>query len=249
VGEAKLWTSNVKMQSFNAIIAGSTGATGREIVLHLLKDPTCQRVTAITRRPIPEQEWEKTWPGINIEEAKSKLHIAELNWEGLLSASNNKAFTGEHQEIFRNQDWAVWALGSTRKDAGSAEAFKHIDLEFMGAFANAVKELSGAKHFSQISSQGASASSWFLYPKTKGQADELAMSSFPSVSVFRPGLLGRKEKARGVEKLAAIVAPVMPTDRLGLGVVNDFKQRWAAQRFDSKSILSNSDINKLAAGQ
>jgi oxidoreductase len=63
---------------------------------------------------------------------------------------------------------AFYCLGSTRKDAGSAAEFVKIDYGYLEQIAPICKE-AGIHHFSLVSSQGASASSPFLYMQTKGK--------------------------------------------------------------------------------
>jgi NAD dependent epimerase/dehydratase family enzyme len=53
-------------ESFTALIYGSTGAVGRELVAHLLNSPKWRKVIVIVRNPLAE--WE-THP------KKSKLQV------------------------------------------------------------------------------------------------------------------------------------------------------------------------------
>jgi len=56
--------------------------------------------------------------------------------------------------------------------------------------------------------QGSNKNSWFLYPKTKGLAEEAIIKlQFPRTSIFRPGLLRRGDLARGIENYAQWVMP------------------------------------------
>eukprot|EP00826_Nyctotherus_ovalis_P017343 TRINITY_DN15106_c0_g2_i3.p2 TRINITY_DN15106_c0_g2~~TRINITY_DN15106_c0_g2_i3.p2 ORF type:complete len:154 (+),score=32.90 TRINITY_DN15106_c0_g2_i3:84-545(+) len=62
-------------------------------------------------------------------------------------------------------------------------------------------------HYSVVSSAGASSTSCFTYLKVKGQADEAIQKlGFPSVSIFRPGLLrNRRNDSRCGEKVAGLI--------------------------------------------
>jgi oxidoreductase len=116
----------------------------------------------------------------------------------------------EHPELFAGCDYTFCALGTTRAQAGSAEAFRHIDYDLVAEAAKAAKA-GGCKHFAYVSSQGASASSWFLYPKTKGEIEEhLKTVGFETLDIYRPGLLARGDKARTVEKIAEWIVPALP---------------------------------------
>ena len=138
-------------------------------------------------------------------------------------------------------------MGTTRRDAGSAEKFRKVDLDYVVNSSRLMKE-SGVHHLLLLSSIGAKANSWFLYPQactispspspspspfativtititiyiaqTKGES-EAAVSNlgFDKVSIFRPGFLQRGEDARWVEKIATTVLPGMThTHTVGIG--------------------------------
>lgn len=97
-------------------------------------------------------------------------------------------------------DEAYGCLGTTRKDAGSDAAFRAVDYDLALAFARAAKT-AGAKRFGLVSSLGADANSSFLYPKTKGEAENaVAGLGFETTIIVRPSLLlGKREKPRAIE--------------------------------------------------
>lgn len=78
------------------------------------------------------------------------------------------------------------------------------------------------EHYAQISASGADKTSWFNYMKTKGEADDFAMHQigFSSVSIYRPGLLGRKDKSRTWEAFACKIAPYMPVEAVGQSILS-----------------------------
>ena len=60
--------------------------------------------------------------------------------------------------------------------------------------------------FSLVSSVGANQHSWFLYPRTKGETEQMVLGTgFSITSIIRPGLLDREGATRTVEKLAGRV--------------------------------------------
>jgi hypothetical protein len=65
----------------SAIVAGSTGAVGRELVVSLVADPTVRRVVALTRVEVPRELWAEMWPKINMELAAQKLKVSVMDWE------------------------------------------------------------------------------------------------------------------------------------------------------------------------
>jgi len=82
-------------------------------------------------------------------------------------------------------------LGTTKANAGSAEAFEKIDREYV---VNAAKEARNAELATQriiyLSSTGANSSSPILYARSKGLTEEaLASMGYSDTIIFRPGLL------------------------------------------------------------
>jgi uncharacterized protein YbjT (DUF2867 family) len=107
-------------------------------------------------------------------------------------------------------DDAFCCLGTTRRDAGSAAAFRRVDLDYIVAFARLAKR-AGARRFMLVSSLGASPSSPFLYPRTKGEC-EAAISAigFTTVVILRPSfLLGARAQERAAEAVALRVGQLI----------------------------------------
>jgi uncharacterized protein YbjT (DUF2867 family) len=105
--------------------------------------------------------------------------------------------------VLPDVDDAFCCLGTTRRDAGSAVAFKRVDLDYVVAFARRVRR-AGAVRFMLVSALGASPGSPFLYPRTKGEC-EAAISTigFTTVVIVRPSfLVGARAKARRGEAMA-----------------------------------------------
>ncbi|KAI9145136.1 hypothetical protein BKA69DRAFT_663644 [Paraphysoderma sedebokerense] len=171
----------------SALILGATGAVGKYVLNEALSSPAYKQVTIIGRREID-------YDG----EHKEKLVQKTVNFEKL----------GEQKDQFKGDfDTVFCCLGTTRKDAGSAEAFHKIDHDYVINSANIIHEQSKKDgtsnvHFIYCSSQGANASSMFLYPKTKGLVEnDLNAVGFKKLSIFRPGLLER-DNPRLVESIA-----------------------------------------------
>lgn len=117
-------------------------------------------------------------------------------WPALLS--------GEHLDV------AISTLGSTRKAAGSWEAFEAVDRHAVLAFAEAARQ-AGAKHFLLVSSSGADPNSRNSYLRLKGQVEEAVVSlGFERVDIVRPGLLlGHRQERRLAEGMGQALAPVL----------------------------------------
>lgn len=173
------------MSGLVAAVAGGTGLVGSALLRRLLDDPAVERVIAPTRRPL---------------EPRPKLE--------------NPSLTGPAWPILPRLDEAYGALGTTRKDAGSAAAFRAVDLDLTLSFAEAARE-AGARRFGLVSSVGADPRSRLLYPRTKGEAElAVAAQRFEAVVLARPSLLlGGRARPRAGERVAqsalGALAPVL----------------------------------------
>jgi uncharacterized protein YbjT (DUF2867 family) len=163
-----------------AAVAGATGLVGGHVLRRLLDDPAVERVIAPTRRALP---------------AHPKL-------ENPLMTSGLPVLTGI--------DEAYGCLGTTRKDAGSAEAFRAVDFDLALAFARAARA-GGARRFGLVSSNGANAGSSMLYPRVKGEVEKAVSGlGFETVVIARPSLLlGERARPRAAEKAAEAVLAVL----------------------------------------
>ncbi|GLC44509.1 hypothetical protein PLESTB_000065600 [Pleodorina starrii] len=176
-----------------AVVLGATGAIGEALVNQLVVHPKFKRVVTVGRRALEAVPAES--------ERKAELVQATVNMDALET---------EAKQAFSGADVVFCALGTTRKVAGSAEAFIKVDLDYVAAGARLAME-AGAPHFSLVSAQGANhkcpANDFalfhpLLYTRTKGLAEQAVLhAGFQRVSLFRPGLLDRGAKARGGEKM------------------------------------------------
>ncbi|MFQ2193649.1 NAD(P)H-binding protein [Aeromonas jandaei] len=109
----------------------------------------------------------------------------------------------------RPVDIAFCALGTTRKDAGSAEAFRRVDLDYVIAFAELARR-HGCQRLIVVSSIGASATSPALYPRTKGEMEQaLLAQSWPRLAIVRPAmLLGDRQPPRRSEQIFQAIYPL-----------------------------------------
>eukprot|EP00049_Salpingoeca_infusionum_P013043 m.243188 g.243188 ORF g.243188 m.243188 type:complete len:261 (+) comp15341_c0_seq1:65-847(+) len=183
-----------------AIVAGATGATGKPLVELLLRSPDVEQVTTLGRRPVSVPDHLANSPKLK--------QISPVDFEAL----DAKDFEGHNA--------AFCVLGTTRKSAGSAAEFERIDKGFAVNFLNEAKK-SGVQHCSLLTSQGASSSSWFLYMRVKGEIEEAVKAmAFQSLDIFRPGMLGRGEAARPVEKFFGVFTSVLKTPLLAAAMLS-----------------------------
>ncbi|KJA28200.1 hypothetical protein HYPSUDRAFT_34582 [Hypholoma sublateritium FD-334 SS-4] len=165
--------------SQSALIIGATGQTGRHLLKTLLASPHISHVSEYGRRLTPKDE---------ITTGADKLEQKVIDFEKLQDSG------------LSNGKWDVVfiTLGTTKANAGSAEAFEKIDREYV---INAAKEARNSDSTSSqrlvyLSSAGANANSPFLYPKSKGLTEQgLASLGYTETIVFRPGFLAQTNRA------------------------------------------------------
>ena len=110
------------------------------------------------------------------------------------------------RDIPPGTDAAFCCLGTTIKVAGSQEAFRRVDYDFVMAFARACRE-AGVEQLHVVSSAGANAASRFFYPRVKGELErDLQTLGFRSLTLYRPSLMtGQRTEHRMGEKATFLV--------------------------------------------
>lgn len=172
-----------------AIIIGATGATGKDLVQVLLRDPDYTEVVALVRRPSGLQH--------------RKYAEIITDFDKLEEVSD--FITGD-----------VWfsCLGTTLKAAGSREKQWHIDHDLPLKFAEIARR-NGIPKAVLLSAHGASTTSRVFYSRLKGTLDAAVIKlGFDSCVIFRPGFLLRRDTDRPAERLIAHALKFL--NRLGL---------------------------------
>lgn len=157
-----------------ALVAGSTGLIGGQLLELLLKDERYSSVIAISRKPL------------SIIDAKLVNVVCEL-----------KDLAAHTQEL--KADDVFCCLGTTIKKAKSKENFRAVDYDAPVLLGKITKE-NGAQKYLLVSSLGANKSSGIFYNQVKGEVEEaIAALAFASVHIQRPSLLlgPRKEERSG----------------------------------------------------
>ena len=151
---------------------------------------------------------------------------------------------------FKNVDVAFCCLGTTRAKAGKT-GFIKVDHEYVLNSAKLLKD-ANCPDFHLLTSRGANANSWLLYPQTKGQVEEDCKHlGFERLTIYRPGLLicDRAEQ-RGVEKFFRWVASwfsqptswSIPTTMVAASMVSTS----LTQVSSTYSVLEHADIVKIS---
>jgi uncharacterized protein YbjT (DUF2867 family) len=172
-----------------ALVAGATGLVGRELVQQLVQSPEYERIHVLLRRPVPELE------------GQPKLKLEQVDFGAL--------------PPLPAVDDVLIALGTTIKVAGSEEAFRRVDHDYVVEVARAARAV-GARRLGLVSALGADTRSRVFYNRVKGEAEQAVSElGYESVVIAQPSLLmGDREAlgqpARRGEKLArAMLGPVM----------------------------------------
>eukprot|EP01128_Nolandella_sp_AFSM9_P005724 TRINITY_DN282_c0_g2_i1.p1 TRINITY_DN282_c0_g2~~TRINITY_DN282_c0_g2_i1.p1 ORF type:complete len:219 (-),score=48.70 TRINITY_DN282_c0_g2_i1:122-778(-) len=208
------------------LVIGGSGATGRPLVKQLLALPEVSHLSLLGRKiydGFPESD---------------KLHQHVVDFTNIAEVSKDPTFLNEY-------DVAYSTLGTTRAQAGSGEAFYLVDYTYTVNFATLAKKL-GVKKFHLLTSRRSDASSWFLFPRTKGQCEEQVKKlDFDYVSIWQPGILERENTDRFFEKIANAIISSLPTAKLGKVMANVGIQSTPPAS-EKVTYFSDSEIWKMA---
>jgi oxidoreductase len=220
-------------EGWRALVSGGTGAIGKYLVAELLSSDKFAAVTVIGRREITFPSDKQPTP-----QQLAKLHYKQVADLAEVASIEPSQLTPSQFEV------GFCALGTTRKDAGSAANFRKIDHDGVVNFGNLAKK-AGVQHLQLVSSVGASPNSFFLYPKVKGETEEFYKTlGVKQLTVFRPPLLDRGDKARTVEKLAMYVMSSAKVGDVAIAMVNK-AERVMESNAEGQETLEWGAIKKL----
>jgi uncharacterized protein YbjT (DUF2867 family) len=168
-----------------ALLAGASGFAGACALEALLDAPDIGRVFAVTRRALGREHPRLANRIVQFDRIETQL-------KGLVCHV------------------ALCCLGTTIRQAGSEQAFRQVDIEYVLAFARAAKAAQ-AQRFVVVSSVGADPASKNFYLRTKGEMEQaLAQLRFESLDILQPGLLlGWRQEMRPLELAAKVVMPLV----------------------------------------
>lgn len=164
-----------------AIVIGSTGMVGSELVKQLVMSSEYSEVVSLVRR-------------------RSGFSHPRLN-EQLIDFDKPE----EYKKLI-DGDVLFSALGTTRANAKSKDAQYRVDFEYQFEVAK-IAAARGVKHFVLVSSAGAKAASGNFYLRMKGQLDDAVQTlGFETVQIIRPGQLdGNRAERRTGEKISLAI--------------------------------------------
>ncbi|WP_350558731.1 NAD-dependent epimerase/dehydratase family protein [Psychrobacter sp. CAL346-MNA-CIBAN-0220] len=215
-----------------AIVIGATGLVGQ----HLIKQLTefYDTLIVIARRP-PRY--------IN-----ASMRFYQINDFDNLA----EVFTSVGAD--RTAD-AFSCLGTTKKQAGSDEAFRKVDHDYNVNFAKLCHD-KGIENFFLLSSTNADSNSRFLYNRVKAETEKSIMAlGFAQLVIFRPSLLLGKHKGRPFESISQkafqlilpLVSESLPlhpisAKRVASAMAMTAHDVYERSKFRAEVITTNTDI-------
>lgn len=166
------------MSKFTAIIAGGTGLIGSHVIQQLTNDSDFEKIIVLNRRVIHYSD--------------AKIQEIIVDFDQL--ENSLKEIKATH---------AFCCLGTTIKKAGSKEAFRKVDFDYVLNFAKAVNGI-GCENFSVITALGTKTSSMIFYNQVKFEITEkLKTVGFKQLNILQPSLLlGERTESRSGEDIA-----------------------------------------------
>jgi uncharacterized protein YbjT (DUF2867 family) len=167
------------------LLAGASGLVGKSALDALLDAPDIGRVFAVTRRPLGREHPRLANRIVQFDKLETQLKGVTCHV-------------------------AVCCLGTTIRQAGSQEAFRKVDVDYVLSFARTAKAAQ-AQRFVVVSSAGADVGAKNFYLHTKGEMEQaLANVGFASLDILQPGpLLGFRSQMRPLELAALVVMPLV----------------------------------------
>jgi uncharacterized protein YbjT (DUF2867 family) len=189
--------------SRTALLLGGTGLVGGHCLNQLVADSRYSRVTALTRRPLPDVDKSEE-PG----EYEGNLDVRVVDFDRLA------------------EDWDFTAtdvylcLGTTMNS--SKETLQRVDHDYTVEAARLAHE-AGAQRVAIISAVGAAPESRLHMLRVKGQTErDVAALGYDCVEIFQPGtLLGQRTKRRPGQGVANAIGPIAA--RLMVGPLKRFR--------------------------
>jgi uncharacterized protein YbjT (DUF2867 family) len=164
-----------------ALIAGSTGLIGKQLLTLLLATNRYDKVIALTR--------------LDLQVKHPKLVEVKIDYSILDQYADQLV-----------ADDVFCCLGTTMSKAKTKERFHEVDFTYPLRLAVATK-IGGAKQYLLVSALGANKNSAVYYNRVKGEVEEAITNlGFESLHIIRPSLLfGEREEKRSAEDAAKVV--------------------------------------------
>lgn len=207
------------------LITGATGLVGGHLLRLLMAAPGVNAIYAPTRRPLQSAE-------------------------GVINP-HDPQLSDALAQVTEPVDTVFCCLGTTRREAGSKEAFVLADYTLVVDTALTGQRL-GARQLLVVSSMGANAHSPFFYNRVKGEMEAaLTAQQWPSLTLARPSmLLGEREKKRANESLLAPIFRLLPGNWKSIAAQDVARALLAAARSGGNrgvEIIESAQLRAMAA--
>jgi uncharacterized protein YbjT (DUF2867 family) len=175
----------------SAIVAGASGLVGERVLRRLLAGGSYDRVVALVRGPL------------SITHKRLEQRTVDYERLGRMSA-------------FPRAEDVFCCLGTTIRKAGSPEAFRKVDVEYVARLAE-VSVRAGSTQFLLVSSVGANPASGNFYLRCKGEAEQMLRAlPYKSCQIFRPSfLVGHRRERRPGEAFGIAAARLISFAMVG----------------------------------
>ena len=221
-----------------AIIAGSSGLVGTQLLHQAFKGDQYDQVISVGRRELAIKHNKLV---------QIKVDFNQLDRVDLEAQLRERDLGGANQQLIKilnskeNLMHAFCSLGTTIKDAGSKDNFYKVDHDYVIAFAKWVHGL-GAGRFLYVSAIGADPDSSIFYNKVKGQVEEdLKAIPFDYVGIFQPSLLlGNRRENRLGEEVGKVVMKAITA----IGLYKKYKPIYDHQVAKAMIYHANKTIEK-----
>ncbi len=208
------------------LLTGATGLVGGHLLRLLQNEPRISTIAAPTRPP--------------------------LRSEGVFNP-HDPQLTDALAQVVDPVDIVFCCLGTTRREAGSKEAFVHADYTLVVDTALTGKRL-GAQHMLVVSAMGANAHSPFFYNRVKGEMEAaLIEQDWPRLTIARPSMLsGEREKKRANETFLAPLFRLLPGNWKSIAardVAIALLAEALSPTHEGVRILTSSELRERARGR
>jgi uncharacterized protein YbjT (DUF2867 family) len=168
-----------------AVVAGSTGLVGNQLIKILAQSLEYEAVIAVVRKG------------------------SSIIYDGVFTIEVDYRKLFEFAEALKADD-VYCCLGTTMKKAGSKANFYQVDYTYPLELAK-IAERNGSDRFSIITASGANSDSMFYYNRVKGDVEKAIMNlNIPNINIFRPSLLlGERNEKRKGEHIGGIIAKML----------------------------------------
>lgn len=230
-----------------ALISGTSGLVGMQLLHQLLKNPDYTNIISLGRRKLALKH-EKL-----VQLVSDMSYVDSMDWQtNLTSQSLGGEYNFLRDAIIdgKAEIHAFCALGTTIKQAGSKEKFYKVDHNFVISFAKWANKL-GAKKFLYISALGADPTSSVYYNKVKGEVEaDLKAFHFDYLGVFRPSLLlGNRHEFRLGEEVAKIVTKPLVWLKLWKNMRPIYDYQVAKAMVKTAMSSNNQQVEVITSGQ